>query len=174
MSAPPPNCRLCAAACRDFLNPVSHADGAFLNYVGAQAAAVQQGHFHAWLSKFLQVVAGLAKPCPSEHHLPDPEIAADQVVQRHIACDQVAAVGARRKMGARFTLEGVERFTFDERDLAARARVGRPCPLALEVPVTLQPSAGNRTHFLDRSRRFGCRRCDENGNHCSCPHKNSS
>jgi hypothetical protein len=143
-------------ALRCFLNRIRDADGAFLNDVSAQAAAVQLGHSYTGLSKLLQVIAGLAQPHPPEHHFPNPEVAADKMIQWHTARDHVAAVGAGRKVGARFTLQGVEGLTFDERNFAARARVRRPCPSAVEVPVTLQPLAGNRTSFLDRPRRGGC------------------
>jgi hypothetical protein len=132
-------------------------DGAFLNDVSTEAGAVQRGHFYARLSKILQVLAGLAEPYPAEYDFPNAEIAAHEMIQRHPASDQVATVCAGRKAGALFTLQGVERFAFDQSNFAARARVGRPRPLAVEVSVALKALAGNHTSFLHRLRRGGCR-----------------
>ena len=126
-------------------------------------AAVHQGFAHAASRQRLQVLARLAEPDAPEHHLADPELLADQVVQRDAPGHHVAPGLDRAELDAVVPAHRLDRLGLDQRELAVRPVLARRHPLAAELPVPFQPVPGHRDDLVDRLQRLFRRRADEQG-----------
>jgi hypothetical protein len=97
----------------------------------------------------LKVLTGLAESVPKHSHFTDHEFASDQVVERDITSHQIAAricwfQGTRLLAGQRLDRLGLYQRKFRIRLMASRESARR-----VEVPITFQASAGDRTDFRD-------------------------
>src|SRR5919198_5034493 len=132
---------------------VAGADPSAAEHVCAQAAAVDQTSLHILADEPGEIAAGLAGAHAAEGDPADPELAADEVVERDAAGNDVAARLSRRDCDAVLRVQRAERFELDERHMAARPRFLRERADAVEVAVALDPAPGDDPRYVDASHR---------------------
>src|SRR5262245_19979464 len=97
-----------------------------------------------------EMVARLAQADAAQDGGADGELAADQMIERHAACDQVAASLHRQQRNLIFARHALERFALDERQLAVR----RICARLEEMAIADQPATGDGIGTLDGDERL--------------------
>src|SRR5437870_4262060 len=94
---------------------VRRAEHAPAHDLSPQAAAVGQALVHALAREPFEMGARLAQAQPPQDDAADRELAADEVIERYAARDEVAASLARLQRNVAFLRQGGERFALDER-----------------------------------------------------------
>jgi hypothetical protein len=117
---------------------------------------VDETRTHALAAEPFHVTARLAEAEAPDGRFSDPERPADQVVERHVAGRDVAA--ALRGVERQSVVAGqcLERFGFDQRDLAVRPFLARVGAGPQEVPISLETAARNRSNRVDAIHRSAC------------------
>src|SRR5207247_11220256 len=109
---------------------VSHADRSLTHDLGPKAAPVDQSALHSCPRQLLEVRARFAKADAAQGDASDLEFAADQMVERNAARDDVAAAVARLEIDPVMALQGFKGLDFDEPQFAVGAGpVGISCNL---------------------------------------------
>lgn len=122
----------------------------------------------------LQVFAGFAEADAAQKRLAHAKIAANKMIERDAAGDDVAAHFPGRECRAEFGVQRIDRFAFDESHMAALAgRVGERsvvCGVAVAFEA-LPRNAARRVHGLHGRL---CRRGDVDRDDAGAGHENSS
>ena len=137
---------------------IANADRATLENFRAKTGAVHHRSFDADLSERLEIRTGLAQTFAAKKHLADTKVAADEVVERDAARDEIAAHISRRKAGAEFGVKGFDGFAFDERDVADGTGRGGKGALFREVAIAFETLCEDGADGCERLHwRTGCR-----------------
>src|SRR5437867_6218619 len=107
---------------------VVEADGAAGENLGAEAPPVSQARQDFRAAQARQMSAGLAEPDSAQRHLADLELPAHEVIQRHLARDDVSPALPGIKIGPVVALQGFNRLNLDQRHFPVRARLLRKGP----------------------------------------------
>src|SRR6266571_1689902 len=152
---------------------IAHVDGAFAQDLSAQSAAIEQAFDYRLSRKLLQVIAGLTKANAANLDLANKEFLSDQVIQGHVACDQIPPRIARSKLDKVIPSERLDGFSLDQRQLMRRLGFEERA-LTQRVAVALKTKAGYGASFGDRAHRFFCAVSDVDGFDRSLPHNCST
>src|SRR5438046_9664676 len=106
-----------------------------------------------FLRQALQVRAGLAEANAEEPDLADLEFLADQMVERRPAGNDVPPRRAVRNRDFVVPFHRLDRFGFDQGDLASGTRPIRVSASGVEVPVSLQAFPRDRADAFDGAHR---------------------
>ena len=100
---------------------------------------------------------------PWSSDLADPELLADQVIERDAPRDDVAPGLDGAELDPVISAHGLDGLGLDQRDLAVGAVLAVGHPFAAELPIPFQSMTGHRDHLVDRVQRLFRRRADEQG-----------
>src|SRR5207245_7746851 len=119
--------------------------------------------------KLLQVIAGLTKADAANLDLANKEFPSDQVIQGHVACDQIPPRIARSKLDKVISAERLDGFSLDQSQLMRRLGFEESA-LTQRIAVALKTNAGYGASFGDRAHRFFCAVSDVDRFDRSLPH----
>src|SRR6266487_727075 len=132
---------------------------------------MHEGGHDDGVGEAVEVAAGLAEPRAAQADVAYPELAPDQVIERHPGRGDVAAALRRGDLDRTFGGQRVKRFRLDEGDFAAaRARLVRVVARAEEVPVAFEAAPGDRARLGHRLHGLPGRPRDVDRDHGSLPH----
>src|SRR6266852_600938 len=132
----------------DFLNRFSDPDHSFTQNLRAQATAMHQAGQNLFVRESLQMRAWLAQLQAAGLYLANPELFADQVIQRHAARDYVAAAVTESVANIQLALQRLDCLGFDQSQFATCLRLPESSLLS-EIAITLQAMARDGAHFAD-------------------------
>src|SRR5437762_11464494 len=96
---------------------VAGMEDAALKDLGAESAAMAETLLDALHSQGFQMAARLAQPDAAQDDVADLEAPSHEMIERHVARQQVSPCLVGPQAQLVLTDQAVERFTFDERDL---------------------------------------------------------
>src|SRR5207244_4870310 len=134
-----------------------------------QSTASEQDFDGRLSRKLLQVIAVLTKVDAANLDLANKEFPSDQVIQGHVACDQIPPRIARSKLDKVISAERLDGFSLDQSQLMRRLGFEESA-LPQRVAVALKTNAGYGASFGDRAHRFFCAVSDVDRFDRSLPH----
>lgn len=125
--------------------------------MGAQSAAVNQTFQHALPRKSLQVRTRFAEPQAAQSDVSDLEFAADQVIERHAARENVSPAFAGGEFDSMVAMKSFDRFDLDQSDLVVGLLFGfREGSRIAKVAVAFEALSRHGANFRDRQDGPGC------------------
>src|SRR5437879_9953701 len=103
--------------------------------------------------ELLQVIARFTKANAANLDLANKEFLPDQVIQGHVACNQIPPRIARRKLDKVIPSERLNGFSLDQRQLMRRLGFEERA-LTQRVAVALKTKTGHSATFGDRTHPF--------------------
>jgi hypothetical protein len=141
------------------LDSVADADGAAREQVRAEAPAVNQRAKEPFAGHVVEMTARLAQLRSSAENVAQPKGRAGQVVEPYAARRHVPPRLPRLQPDAKVSGELLEHLGFDERQVAADARV-LPMAGACGIAIPREADAGHRSGTLERPHALARRRGD--------------
>jgi nicotinamidase-related amidase len=123
-------------------------DHAVAEDVGPEASAVDEAAQGAGMRETLQVGAGLTQASSDALDFADPELPSDKSVEVYSSGHDVPA-GLGGPEAPHRELELVERLALDQREVHAARMFARERPTAVEIPITLEATAGAGCDLVD-------------------------
>src|SRR5256712_6381928 len=152
---------------------IATADGTLAQDLSPQSTAMEQAFDCRLSRKMLQVIAGLTKADAANLDLANKEFPSDQVIQGHVACDQIPPRIARSKLDKVISAERLDGFSLDQSQLMRRLGFEESA-LPQRIAVALKTNAGYGASFGDRAHRFFCAVSDVDRFDRSLPHNCST
>src|SRR2546428_7559986 len=152
------------------LDRVSRPDDPFGKDMRPEPRAMDQAGPHPLLRELLEMPARLAQAHPPQADAPDGKLPPHEVVERDPARDDVPPAVAGVDGDSVITLDGLNGFDADQRDLAAGPGGRREGAQLGEVPVPVQPLARDGADLFDGDHASRRRRGDVDGEHGALEH----